>query len=410
MLFVNNQQPQIFPLHVALQQLVGADQNVDLALAGLLQDLCLLFGAAETRQHLNAHRPVGKAVAEVIVVLLGQQGRRYQHSHLLVVLDREEGGAHRHFGFAEAHVAAHQTVHRQRLTHVAEHGIDRLGLVRGSFEREAIAEQLVLLFIVFKGITGLGRALGVDIQQLRRHVAHFLRRFLPRPRPGVTAELMQRRILLRAARVAADQMQGRHRDIKFGVVGIHQHQVLALDATGFEGGHSRVTAHAMLEMDNRLAGVQLRQVADQRVRVDGAAVVLTTARHALTQQIAFADQRQIVERINKAMLGGANHQIAPGAAGLVQTQDPLRRHFDAAEQLAQRFAAAFAFDREDHRAGKGFEEFTQVIQWGFILRLHREVRQRLIRQIGIGGFVRQVFGLELHARPAFQLAEQLVGA
>jgi hypothetical protein len=34
---------------------------------------------------------------------------------------------------------------------------------------------------VFKGKARFRRALGVDIQQLGRHVAHFLSRFLPRP-------------------------------------------------------------------------------------------------------------------------------------------------------------------------------------------------------------------------------------
>ena len=47
-LFVDDQQPQIFPLHVALQQLVGADQDIDFTFACLFQNLRLLFGAAKT--------------------------------------------------------------------------------------------------------------------------------------------------------------------------------------------------------------------------------------------------------------------------------------------------------------------------------------------------------------------------
>ena len=105
-LFIDDQQPQIFPLHVALQQLVGADQNVNFAFACLFQDLRLLFGAAETRQHLNAYRPVGEAVAEVVEVLLGEEGSRHQHRHLLVVFHRQESGTHCYLGFTEAHVAA----------------------------------------------------------------------------------------------------------------------------------------------------------------------------------------------------------------------------------------------------------------------------------------------------------------
>ena len=166
----------------------------------------------------------------------------------------------------------------------------------------------------------------------------------------------------------------------------------------------------MFEMDNRLARMQLCQVTDQRVGVDGAAAVLATAGHTLTQQIAFADQRQVIERINKPVFSSTDHQIASGTAGFVQTQDALRRHFDAAEQFAQCFTTPFAFNREDHRAGKGFEELAQVIQRGFILRLHREVRQWLIGQIGVGGFVRQAVRFQLHARPALQLAEEFVSA
>ncbi|VDR28052.1 Uncharacterised protein [Raoultella terrigena] len=62
-------------------------------------------------------------------MLLSEQGRRHQHRHLLMVFYRQEGGAHGHFGFAKAHVAADQTVHRQRLAHIAQHRVDGLGLI-----------------------------------------------------------------------------------------------------------------------------------------------------------------------------------------------------------------------------------------------------------------------------------------
>ena len=45
-LFVDDQQPEIAQLHLALQ-LVGADQDIDFAFRGLLEDLRLLFSAAE---------------------------------------------------------------------------------------------------------------------------------------------------------------------------------------------------------------------------------------------------------------------------------------------------------------------------------------------------------------------------
>ncbi len=45
-----------------------------------------------------------------------------------------------------------------------------------------------------------------------------------------------------------------------------------------------------------------------------------------------------------------------------------------------------------------------------MLRLHRQIRQRLVAEIGIGGFIRQLVGFQLQARPAFKLRKQLVGA
>ena len=92
------------------------------------------------RKHLNTHRPVSKAIAEVIEVLLGEQGGWHQHRHLLMVFDRQESGAHRHFRFAEANIAAHQTVHRQRLAHIAQDGVNSLRLVGRGLEREAVAK------------------------------------------------------------------------------------------------------------------------------------------------------------------------------------------------------------------------------------------------------------------------------
>ncbi len=60
------------------------------------------------------HRPVGETVARrSAVVLFGQQGGRHQHGDLLAVGHRATKAARSaDFGLAEAHVAAHQPVHR----------------------------------------------------------------------------------------------------------------------------------------------------------------------------------------------------------------------------------------------------------------------------------------------------------
>ncbi|MND85455.1 hypothetical protein D3C80_773820 [compost metagenome] len=205
--FIDDQQPQIFPAQIALQQFVGTDDDVYLTVDGIVHHLLLLFGATETRHHLDADRPGGEAVAEVVKMLLRQQGGWHQHRHLLAVFYRQEGGTHRHFGFAEADVATDQTIHGQGLAHVAQHGVDCLLLIWGGFKRETLAEQLILLTVMFKGEAGFGRALCVNIQQFRRNVPHPFGGFLPCARPGVSTQLVQRGVFVRTAGVAADQMQ-----------------------------------------------------------------------------------------------------------------------------------------------------------------------------------------------------------
>ncbi|SAJ25486.1 Uncharacterised protein [Enterobacter cloacae] len=57
---------------------------------------------------------------------------------------------------------------------------------------------------MLKRIALFGRTLGVNIQQLGGHVAHFFRCLLARARPGIAAQLMQRRVVFRAPGVATD--------------------------------------------------------------------------------------------------------------------------------------------------------------------------------------------------------------
>ena len=45
---------------------MGADQNIDLAILRVGNYLILFLSGAEARQLFNHHRPVGKAVAEVL--------------------------------------------------------------------------------------------------------------------------------------------------------------------------------------------------------------------------------------------------------------------------------------------------------------------------------------------------------
>ena len=112
MLLVDDEQAETRELDAALQQPMRADHDVGLAVLETLQHLVDLARAAKARQRFDLHRPVGEAIREGLIVLLRQQRRRHQHRDLLAGLDGDERGAQRHLGLAEAHIAAHDAIHR----------------------------------------------------------------------------------------------------------------------------------------------------------------------------------------------------------------------------------------------------------------------------------------------------------
>ena len=72
MLLVNDQKAEIAKAKIALQQLVGADQNIHLTTLHPGNDALKVLGRLKARDHLNGVRPIGKPIPEVGVVLVGQ--------------------------------------------------------------------------------------------------------------------------------------------------------------------------------------------------------------------------------------------------------------------------------------------------------------------------------------------------
>ncbi len=119
LLLVDHDQAEVFENHVARDESMSADHDVDAAVAQLFQHLALLGVGAETAQHFDPHRVVEHALAEGFEMLLREDGRRGEDRDLFAFHDGLEGGANRDFGFAETDIAADQAIHRARLFHVA---------------------------------------------------------------------------------------------------------------------------------------------------------------------------------------------------------------------------------------------------------------------------------------------------
>ncbi len=296
--FVDDHQPEVLDLHIVLQQLVRADDDVDLALGQVGHGGVHFLGGLEAAHHFHGDRPIGEAVAEAVVVLLGEQGGRHQNRDLLAAVHGNERGAHRHFGLAETDIAAYQPVHWLGREHVGAHGFDGGLLVDGFLERETGAEGFVVGFRVGEGIPFACGAAGVDVQQFGGHVAHLLGGLALGLLPGFRAQAMQRGQGIVAAGIACDQVQVRHGHVEFGAFGIFQCEELRRLVVDLQCRQAQVAAHAVVDVYHRRAFAQLGEVLDDGVVGGIGAFLTTSALHdALAEQRAFGHQRhrRIVE-------------------------------------------------------------------------------------------------------------------
>jgi len=118
LLLVDDDKAEFLEPHRAGDEAMRADDKVDRSVRQPLDDLLGFLVGLESRQrgHLDGER--GEALGEGVDVLLDQQRRGAQDRDLGAILDGLEGGPHRDFGLAEAHVATHEPVHRDGLLHV----------------------------------------------------------------------------------------------------------------------------------------------------------------------------------------------------------------------------------------------------------------------------------------------------
>ncbi|MNU90269.1 hypothetical protein D3C71_801300 [compost metagenome] len=265
--FIDDDQAQIAELHVGLQQTVRADDHVDGAFGHLLQLGLDFLGALEARQHFHLERVIGETVAEVAVVLFGQQRGRHQHRHLLATAGGGKGRTHGDFGLAEAHVAADHAVHRLTGLQVAQRGFDGGELIGGFLERETRSEGLVHGAVDIQRQTGAGLTARLDFQQLGSDVAHLLRSLALGLGPLLATERMQRRGFRRRTGVAADQVQLRDRHIQAVALGVLDLKELARHAADVHRDQATVATDTMIFMDDGRAFGQLAQITDDGFRL-----------------------------------------------------------------------------------------------------------------------------------------------
>ena len=190
-LLVDDRQRQVFEFHFVLNDGVGADHQARFAALDERQHLAPLFGFLAAGEPRGFHTQRLQPGYEFAKVLLGQDlGGRHQGA-LPAGVDAHRCCQRGDHGFAAAHIALQQAVHRNGLGDVAGNLGAHPLLRRREFEGQCGQKP-----VVEAGFFGLGQ--GWRAQQIARAFALQLRELLGQqlfefePLPGRMAVIRQR--------------------------------------------------------------------------------------------------------------------------------------------------------------------------------------------------------------------------
>ena len=205
-------------------------------------------------------------------MLLCQHCGRNQHRHLTTSHDGLECCAYGDLGFTEAHVSAHQSIHRLGPLHVFLGGVNRIPLVLRFLMRKGTFKFPLPGSIGFKSKTRFGIAHGLDFQQVSSQVSDRFFGLVFRGLPTFASQSVQRRPRLTSTDILADKMCFTDGDIELGRAltpafgGIFNDQVFGpllrsfLPGFGCHGGQSSEPLEAtntVLEMHHIISFFQI---------------------------------------------------------------------------------------------------------------------------------------------------------
>ena len=247
---------------------MGADDNVDVTTGEVGEELGGLFGCASTRQVIDAHGEVLETFGEGAVVLVGEHGGGDEDGHLLAVVASLEGGTDSHFGLAEAHIAADETIHGTGRLHVALHLLCSLELVGRVFEHETGFELVLHLRVGAILEAFLLATHGIEGDEVARHVLHLLLGLVAQTLPTAMTQFGQGRgrgIVATVLRQLVELMDGDEEQIAVPVDEF-DHLLIAVVAFGIlADGHvdeATELGDAVIDVDDVVADVELQQLLD----------------------------------------------------------------------------------------------------------------------------------------------------
>ncbi len=299
----------------------------------------------EARDHLDANREVAEALAERVVVLLGEDRGRREQQHLAAVDGHGEGGTHGHLGLAEADVAAHEPVHRPRRLEVLLDRLDRSLLIRRLAIGEARFElwQPLAREVVRDSLARL--ALRIELDQVAGKLADRLARARLERLPRLAAELRERGRRSVGADVARDLAELLVRHVEPVLAAEGEQEVVARDAGDGVRLEAEQPADAVILVDDVVPRAEVGE------GLQRAPAETTLTRHAPTEHLVVGQQDEAEVAPDEAAPRGRDGEEELGLLGQLVPRLEHSRLDPAEEVLRPQRLPAMREGDDDPLAG-----------------------------------------------------------
>jgi len=239
-----------------------ADHNVNQSFFEVFQRFFLFCCRAETAEQIHTHRIIFHPLDEIIIMLLGKDGRRHQKYHLFALLCRLERRTDRHFRLAISDISADQAIHDTAALHIRLCRINRQKLILRFLIRKHFF-KLALPYSVFSVL------ITFSVFSCRIQFYQILRNFIDRTLylgfcfcPFLCTQLIQLWCFAFRGSIFHDRVKARCKHIKSSTVAVFDLHIILHDLVYAYLFNSAVDAQAMCFMHDIIAHLQLCEVMD----------------------------------------------------------------------------------------------------------------------------------------------------
>ena len=325
LLFVDDEQAEIFEFNGFPDEFVRADEDVDVALGEIFEQGFGLRRGAGSGEVVDTDGEVLQPLGEGLVMLERQDSGGHHDGDLLAVSCGFEGGANGDFGFAEADIATYQTIHGARLLHVSFHLTRDAQLVGRVLISEGGLELVLQETVGRESKTAFGTATAVEQDEIAGNVFEFLLGAIFESLPCAGAQVRKTRRRTFFALVLRDFVERVDR-YENGVVVL----ILYLDdflhraVTAGNAHETNELSHPVIDVNHVVAGLKLADFLEGERHfcvpgVVGTQIVFVEAVEDLMIGVKRGTNRRVAETfVQREVDGGEKRALGSLTGGLHQ--------------------------------------------------------------------------------------------